>query len=152
MTPDLSTDLTDGDGRFHTTRWSVILSSLEGASDEARVREALGRLCRVYWRPVFAFVCRRGHSVPDAQDLTQDFFLMVLKGNFLQQADRQRGRFRSFLLTSLQNFLHDAHDKATAQARPRPAVCLLGRLDGGSAFALRGAPKLGGELVGREDF
>ncbi len=78
MTPDLSPDLTDGDGRFHATRWSVILSSLDGAAGEAQVREALGRLCR-----------------------------------------RQRGRFRSFLLTSLQNFLHDAHDKTTSRKRGR---------------------------------
>ena len=91
----------DGAGRhFTTTRWSLILSSLKGDSDKDKAGEALAQLCRIYWRPIFAFVCRKGHSIPDAQDLTQDFFLMVLKGDLLRQADRSRGRFRSLLLTA----------------------------------------------------
>ena len=117
MSPDPKIDVASDGGRFNTTRWSLILSSLDGESDEGKAREALAQLCRMYWRPIFAFVCRKGHAVPDAQDLTQDFFVMVLKGNFLQQADRERGRFRSLLLRSLQNFLNDAHDKTTALKR-----------------------------------
>ncbi len=117
MTPDAARNAPESSGRFHTTRWSLILSSLDGRSDDAKAREALAQLCRIYWRPIFAFVCRKGHSEQDAQDLTQDFFLMVLKGNFLERADPERGRFRSLLRTALQNFLHDAHAKAQAGKR-----------------------------------
>lgn len=113
MTPDAAGNT----GRFNTTRWSLILSSLDGESGEAMAREALAQLCRIYWRPIFAFVSRKGYSVPDAQDLTQDFFVMVLKGDLLRRADRERGRFRSLLLKSLQNFLIDAHSKAHARKR-----------------------------------
>jgi DNA-directed RNA polymerase specialized sigma24 family protein len=94
-----------------TTRWSVILSCADSEGDERKVRRALAELCKIYWRPVFAFICHQGHSVPDAQDLTQDFFLMVLKGHLLQRADRTRGRFRSLMLRALQDFLRDAAEK-----------------------------------------
>jgi RNA polymerase sigma factor (sigma-70 family) len=112
-----ATSAAGNSSRFATTRWSLILSSLGEESDESKAREALAQVCRIYWRPIFAFVCRKGHSVPDAQDLTQDFFMMVLRGNLLQQADRERGRFRSLLLKSLQNFLIDHHARAHAQKR-----------------------------------
>src|SRR5438067_8723091 len=103
--------------RFVTTRWSVILSCADAGGEEQKMRKALAELCKIYWRPVFAFICRQGHSVPDAQDLTQDFFAMVLKGRLLQRADRNRGRFRSLVLKALQNFLHDAVDKRHARKR-----------------------------------
>lgn len=104
-------------GQFDTTRWSLILASLGTGSEEDKAREALAQLCRTYWRPIFAFVCRHGHSIPDAQDLTQDFFVLILKGNLLQRADPERGRFRSLLLKSLQNFLIDAHAREHARKR-----------------------------------
>src|SRR5205823_8568544 len=66
---------------------------------------------------VFAFICRKGHSVPDAQDLTQDFFVMVLKGRLLDRADRSRGRFRSLVLKTLQDFLRDAAAKRNTRKR-----------------------------------
>jgi RNA polymerase sigma factor (sigma-70 family) len=116
MRPDVTSDAAGG-GRFQTTRWSLILASFGGGAEEAKAREALAYLCRIYWRPIFAFVCRRGYSTPDAQDLTQEFFLAILKGNLLQHADPERGRFRSLLLKSLQNFLIDAHAKAGAHKR-----------------------------------
>jgi DNA-directed RNA polymerase specialized sigma24 family protein len=103
--------------RFVTTRWSVILSCADAAGDEQETRKALGELCKIYWRPVFAFICRQGHSVPDAQDLTQDFFVMVLKGRLLQHADPNRGRFRSIVLKTLKDFLHDAAEKRHALKR-----------------------------------
>ena len=84
-------------------------------SDKAR--SAVSRLCQIYWRPVFAFICRRGYPANDAQDLTQDFFVRVTTGNFLEHADPERGRFRSLLLKSLQNFLIDAHEKRNCQKR-----------------------------------
>jgi RNA polymerase sigma factor (sigma-70 family) len=101
---------------FVTTRWSLILSAANG-SEEQKARDALAELCRTYWRPVFSFVCRRGYSTQDAQDLTQDFFMTILKENWLHHADRSRGRFRSLLLKSLQNFLVNAAEKAHAHKR-----------------------------------
>lgn len=97
--------------RFTTTRWSLIRSC--GQSEDARTaaQEALEQLCRIYWRPIFAFICRRGYSVADAEDLTQDFFFAVLKGHLIQRADPLRGRFRSILLKGLQDFLNDATRK-----------------------------------------
>ncbi|HEY2139796.1 MAG TPA: sigma-70 family RNA polymerase sigma factor [Chthoniobacterales bacterium] len=102
---------------FATTRWSLIVTSTDGATGDQKTRQALSELCRLYWRPIFSFVCRRGHSVEDAQDLTQDFFLMVLEGDWLKNADPSRGRFRSLLLKSLQNFLIDAAAKKQAHKR-----------------------------------
>jgi RNA polymerase sigma-70 factor (ECF subfamily) len=91
--------------RFATTRWSVVLACADSTAGEEMARKALAELCKIYWRPVFAFICRRGHPVPDAQDLTQDFFVMVLKGHLLQRAAPDRGRFRSLLLKALKDFL-----------------------------------------------
>ena len=102
---------------FATTRWSLILASGSAESEGQKARDALSELCRLYWRPIFAFVCRRGYSTQDAEDLTQDFFLMMLEGSWLQHADPSRGRFRSLLLKSLQNFLNDAAEKKQARKR-----------------------------------
>jgi len=102
---------------FVTTRWSLILSAASLGSEEQKARSALAELCRVYWRPIFLFVRARGYSIEDAQDLTQDFFVTILKNNWLQHADRNRGRFRSLLLKSLQNFLVNAVEKAHAHKR-----------------------------------
>ncbi len=106
-----------GQARFMTTRWSVVSSCSDLANDKEKAQAALAELCKIYWRPVFAFICRQGHSVPDAQDLTQEFFAKVLKGRLLQSADRSRGRFRSLLRTALQRFLHDEGDKRHAHKR-----------------------------------
>jgi RNA polymerase sigma factor (sigma-70 family) len=106
-----------GVGVFATTRWSVILSANDSDSDEQKAREALTELCRTYWRPVFLFVNRRGYSIQEAQDLTQDFFVMILESDWLRQADQARGRFRSFLLKTLQNFLSHARERSDAIKR-----------------------------------
>ncbi len=103
--------------QFATTRWSLILSAAHSDSEEQKARDALEELCRIYWRPAFVFVCRRGYSTEDAQDLTQDFFLKILEPNWLQRADVNRGRFRTLLLTSLQNFLVNAAEKARTRKR-----------------------------------
>jgi RNA polymerase sigma factor (sigma-70 family) len=95
---------------FTTTRWSLVLAGANADSDQQKAAEALAELCRTYWRSIFSYVCRRGYSPEDAQDITQDFFLMILKTNWLRQADRGRGRFRSLLLRSVQNFLHNVAD------------------------------------------
>jgi RNA polymerase sigma-70 factor (ECF subfamily) len=102
---------------FVTTRWSLVLSAAKSGSGEGNARDALAELCRTYWRPIFSFVCRRGYSVEDAQDLTQDFFVMILERNWLEHADPHRGRFRSLLLKSLQNFLINAKEKTRARKR-----------------------------------
>ena len=102
---------------FATTRWTLVLSAANSGSDDLKAGDALAELCQTYWRPIFSFVCRRGYSTEDAQDLTQDFFVMILATRWLQHADRERGRFRSLLLTSLQNFLNSAAKKNHARKR-----------------------------------
>jgi DNA-directed RNA polymerase specialized sigma24 family protein len=106
-----------GPTKFATTRWSLILSCSASDTDQKAARIALTELCRIYWRPIFAFICRRGYSVSDAEDLTQDFFLMTIEGNLLTAADPNRGRFRSLLLKALEHFLSDNFDKRAAQKR-----------------------------------
>jgi len=103
--------------QFATTRWSLILSAAHSETGEQKARDALEELCRIYWRPAFVFVCRRGYSTEDAQDLTQDFFWKILEPNWLEHADVNRGRFRTLLLTSLQNFLVNAAEKARTRKR-----------------------------------
>jgi RNA polymerase sigma factor (sigma-70 family) len=101
---------------FATTRWSLIrIGGAAGAGSEGN--EELAQLCQIYWRPIFTFIYRRGYSAQDAQDLTQDFFLVILEGNILQSADPTRGRFRSLLIRSLKNFLIDAQVKSGTQKR-----------------------------------
>jgi RNA polymerase sigma factor (sigma-70 family) len=102
---------------FVTTRWSLIFSAANPDREQQRVHNALSELCRTYWRPIFSFVRGRGYSIEDAQDLTQDFFATILKNNWLQHADRDRGRFRSLLLRSVQNFLINAAEKTNAHKR-----------------------------------
>jgi RNA polymerase sigma factor (sigma-70 family) len=104
-------------GAFVTTRWSLILSGADSEGGERQTRAALAELCRIYWRPIFFFITRRGYSAEDAEDLTQDFFARILKDDWLQKADPSRGRFRSLLLKSLQNFLIDAADRSHARKR-----------------------------------
>ena len=102
-------------GLFATTHWSVVLAAGEGSTPASA--QALERLCRTYWYPLYAFVRRRGCQPQDAQDLTQGFFAALLAGKYLAQANRERGRFRTFLLTAFDNFLHNEHDRATALKR-----------------------------------
>ncbi|PTX91828.1 sigma-70 family RNA polymerase sigma factor [Opitutus sp. ER46] len=102
-------------GRFAATQWSMVLQA--GRADSGDAQEALARLCETYWYPLYAHVRRRGYAAADAQDLTQEFFLRLLDRRLLAQADPQRGRFRSFVLTALDHFLADARAKAQAQKR-----------------------------------
>jgi RNA polymerase sigma factor (sigma-70 family) len=104
-------------GQFSPTRWSVVLACADAGEESAAARAALSELCKTYWRPVFAYICRRGHSIEDAEDLTQDFFTALLQGPLLQRADPTRGRFRSLLLKALQDFLGHVSEKRDAQKR-----------------------------------
>ncbi|MCC6362656.1 MAG: sigma-70 family RNA polymerase sigma factor [Bryobacterales bacterium] len=88
----------------------------------AEGRAALVSLCERYWYPLYAFVRRRGYSREEARDLTQDFFLRILEGRYLDRADPAKGRFRSFLLTSFHFFLSDEFDRARAQKRGGTAL------------------------------
>src|SRR5262245_48886725 len=92
-----------GAGSFATTHWSVVL--LAGQADSPDAAEALEKLCRTYWYPLYVYVRRQGNSPEDAQDLTQDFFARLIEKNYFAKADRDRGKFRTFLLGSLKNFL-----------------------------------------------
>ena len=93
--------------RFATTRWSQVIAAA-GVSPTADI--ALAELCEAYWYPIYAFVRRSGHSVDDASDLTQAFFMCVLEKHYLKDARPDRGRFRSFLLASVRHFLSNERD------------------------------------------
>jgi RNA polymerase sigma-70 factor (ECF subfamily) len=100
---------------FATTHWSVVLAA--GQGDVLRSAATLERLCRIYWYPLYAYVRRQSHSPHDAQDLTQEFFARLLAGNYLQTVDREKGKFRSFLLVAMNHFLSDQRDRANAAKR-----------------------------------
>lgn len=100
-----------GGARFETTHWSVVLKAGQGAE------EALAKLCRIYWLPLYAYTRRRGHAVHEAQDLTQTFFAHLLENHALTGVAPSKGRFRSFLLVSLKHFLDNEWHKAHALKR-----------------------------------
>ena len=100
---------------FVTTHWSLVVSA--GRNDTPHARNALEKLCRAYWFPIYAFVRRQGHGPHDAQDLTQEFFARLLEKKQLAVVDPAKGRFRSFLLASLKHFLANEWDKTKAQKR-----------------------------------
>jgi RNA polymerase sigma-70 factor (ECF subfamily) len=103
------------DPAFLTTRWSMVLSA--GGERTPEAERALESLCQAYWFPLFAHVRRSGRTAADAEDLTQAFFEKLLEKRWLADADRERGRFRSFLLGSLKHFLANEWDKAHAAKR-----------------------------------
>ncbi len=100
---------------FMTTHWSMVIAAQ--GSDSAPAGKALASLCELYWYPLYAFVRRRGHSSHDAQDLTQAFFEKLLEKNYIGDVNRDKGRFRSFLLGSLKHFLANEWDRSQAQKR-----------------------------------
>jgi RNA polymerase sigma factor (sigma-70 family) len=104
-----------GASQFPTTRWSVVVAAGDPQRKEAR--SALGSLCEHYWYPLYAYLRRRGYPSDRAQDLTQEFFIRVLEGRYLDRADPEKGRFRSFLLTSLKFFVADEEDRRLALKR-----------------------------------
>lgn len=113
---------------FATTRWAVV------AEAGAEQQEALADLCRIYWPPVYAYLRRSGASPADAQDLTQEFFGRLLAREFFARANRERGRFRTFLLCSLQNFLRDEHARTQAEKRGAGRVVSLDELAAEQAY------------------
>src|SRR5436309_1843872 len=110
---------------FATTHWSVVLAAGDTAIPGAR--EALEKLCRAYWYPLYAYVRRRGHDAHEAQDLTQEFFARFLESHALREVSRAKGRFRAFLLAAMNHFL--ANEWKRGQALKRGGGSALISLD-----------------------
>ncbi|MBW3597789.1 MAG: sigma-70 family RNA polymerase sigma factor [Planctomycetes bacterium] len=112
--------------QFATTRWSVVVAAGAGDPGNQRRRLALEELCQTYWYPLYAYVRRRGYSRDDAQDLTQAFFARLLEKNIVRVADPQKGKFRSFLLATLKDFLLNQrrHDGALKRGGGRTILPL----------------------------
>ena len=113
-------DLSNGNNiprvaRFATTSWSVVLQA--ASENDSSNQMALATLCEAYWYPLYAFVRRAGNSPADSEDLTQSFFADLLEKSKLAKSDPSRGRFRTFLLASLENFLKNEHRKNSAAKR-----------------------------------
>ena len=151
-----------GATQFTTTHWSVVLAARDMASPQADV--ALAELCRTYWYPLYAFVRRKGHGPHDAQDLTQAFFARLLEKNYVAQADRDRGRFRTFLLAALTHFLADEWDKTrrlkrggdremisfdAASAEERYRLEPIDQLDAAKLYERRGVTTLFDQVLAR---
>src|SRR5450432_3165480 len=105
------------DGQFVSTRWTVVLAAGNSQLPSARAGEALSELCRIYWRPLYLFLRRENIGPEDAQDLTQGFFAELIRDRSYRRADREKGRFRSFLLGALKHFVADARDGEQTQKR-----------------------------------
>jgi len=103
--------LQEGGAAFLTTHWTLVMRARETQSDTSS-QKALSNFCEAYWPPLYSFVRRRGHASPEAQDLVQGFFAHLLEKNTLSRADKEKGRLRTFLLGSLQNFLCNEYDRS----------------------------------------
>jgi len=106
-----------GPRQFATTHWSIVGAARPGEASQTRAREALEELCRAYWYPLYAFVRSGGHSAADAQDLTQAFFARIIETGGFAATDRERGRFRSYLLGAMKHFLANEWHRAQTQKR-----------------------------------
>jgi RNA polymerase sigma factor (sigma-70 family) len=103
-----------GAGIFTTTHWSIVL---EAQGESPAAQEALEKLCRIYWRPIFAFLRRQGVGPTEAEDLTQGFFAQLLERRSLDAVRKEKGRLRSYLLGALKYFLADEQRRAMAIKR-----------------------------------
>jgi RNA polymerase sigma-70 factor (ECF subfamily) len=106
-----------GPRQFATTHWSLVGAAKPNEASQTRARDALEELCRAYWYPLYAFVRSRGYSAVDAQDLTQAFFTRIIETGGFASADRERGRFRSYLLGAMKHFLANEWHRAQTQKR-----------------------------------
>lgn len=109
------TDIGGSKRFFQSTYWSNVLRAQDVRSPDRR--EALEHLIRAYWKPLYLFLRRKGYDIEKSKDFTQGFFAAFLERDFLQYVDRDRGKFRTFLLRAFQHYLADEHDRATAQKR-----------------------------------
>ncbi|WAC18273.1 sigma-70 family RNA polymerase sigma factor [Luteolibacter sp. SL250] len=103
------------DGRFATTRWTLVMNA--GLHGSAEAETALAALCETYWFPIYSFIRRHGRSKEDAEDLTQAFFAALLDRRAFGQLDQEQGKFRGFLLATVKNFLSNARDRERALKR-----------------------------------
>ena len=115
MTDGKTAHTLPGRSQFPTTRWTLVVAAGDPHRKEAHA--ALVSLCETYWYPLYAYLRRRGYAVDQAQDLTQEFFVRMLEGRYLARADPEKGRFRSFILTSLKFFVADEADRHRAHKR-----------------------------------
>jgi len=104
-----------GPSEFPTTRWTLVVAA--GEPERREARSALVSLCENYWYPLYAYLRRRGYPAAEAQDLTQEFFIRLLEGRYLDRAAPEKGRFRAFILTSLKFFVADEEDRQRAHKR-----------------------------------
>ncbi len=131
---------------FTTTHWSLVLAA--GNTQSLQAKEALETLCRAYWYPLYAYVRRKGYDAHCAEDLIQEFFARLLARNYLSVADRNRGKFRSFLLGSLEHFLAREWTKAHAQKRGGgKAVISLDQAEAENRYLLEPAHELTAERI-----
>jgi RNA polymerase sigma factor (sigma-70 family) len=107
----------DESRRFTATQWTLVVAAGESRADPQSSRDALAQLCQTYWPPLYAYARGRGYSVHDAQDVTQGFFAFLIAHEIYKRVDRQKGKFRSFLLASFKNYLSDAQDREAALKR-----------------------------------
>jgi RNA polymerase sigma factor (sigma-70 family) len=124
---NLNTRAANGQDRsdvFPSTHWSMVFAAGRSEAEPQTAEAALAELCQVYWAPLYGFVRSRGHTVHDAQDLTQSFFAYLLEHKVYARANREKGRFRSFLLASLKNFLADAADRERTLKRGGAQILL----------------------------
>ncbi len=132
--------------RFHTTRWSLVAAASSG--EGAQARAALEELCAAYWYPLYAFQRRRGSGADEASDFVQGFFAALLEKGYVGQADKERGRFRSFLMTALRHFASKEWAKARALKRGGGQVHLsLDFEDGERRYQLEPEGGLGAEAL-----
>jgi RNA polymerase sigma factor (sigma-70 family) len=110
-------ETTDRNQSFASTRWTMVIEAGDSSAASAQALNALSELCQIYWRPLYAFLRKQGCNSDDAQDLTQSFFADLIQSRAYAHADREKGRFRSFLLGTLKHFLADNRDRGRALKR-----------------------------------
>jgi RNA polymerase sigma factor (sigma-70 family) len=126
-----------GSREFDTTHWSLVMTAQSDEASRSSARKALEKLCQAYWYPLYAFVRHRGHSAADAQDLTQSFFAKFIETSGFASADRERGRFRTYLLVAMKHFLtNEWHRARTAKRGGGMALLEWDALDPEARYAL----------------
>lgn len=135
-----------GPGQFATTRWSRVLAA--AGTPSVRSNEALAELCGEYWYPLYAYARRRGYDAEDARDLTQSFFVFLLEKDRVARADPSRGRFRTFLLTAMKNFVNGEWRKRAALKRGGGAPAVSIDLDAAEErYRLEPAHEMGPDAI-----
>ena len=126
---------------FVTTRWTVVLAAGR-AGDTTGARTALGEMCHAYWYPLYAYVRRRGHNSHDAEDLVQGFFTRLIRLNSVSDLNREKGRFRAFLLASLKHYLSDERRRGEAERRDVRRTVSWDALEAESRYAAEPSDRL----------